>query len=575
MSLIPRSFINELLARSDLVELIDSRVPLRKKGHNYTACCPFHNEKTPSFTVAPAKQFYHCFGCGANGNAISFLMEFDRLSFVEAIEQLAGQLGLEVPKEARTTPAAVAPSTDLYQLMERAAGYYQSQLRHHPFAIDYLKQRGLTGHIAKDFGIGYAPDGWDNLLKNLGQTTEMIESLMTAGLLIKKAEGGYYDRFRDRIIFPIRDRRGRVIGFGGRIIEKGEPKYLNSPETPIFHKGSELYGLYEALQADRHLTRLLVVEGYMDVVALAQFGLHHVVATLGTATTAEHIQRLFRVTQEVIFSFDGDRAGQAAAWKALEVLLPLLQDGWQVKFLLLPAGDDPDSVIRKEGLEKFKQRLNEASSLADFFFTTLIQSVNLNTAEGKAALAKKGVALINKMSTNVLQQLMFERLAKMVRIDVNTLRGITHNAKSKQVVEAPTKYPVVLPRRSPMRSAIALLLQYPEIVQQLPDGFYLPEMDANGSYLIRELIQVIHENQVITTGALLEYFRERSEKELLAKLAVYEMPIPVEGALQEFLDTLRHIQKLHVDNEVEILLQKDHLTDQERERLRELLIPSK
>ncbi len=577
MSLIPRSFINEILARCDVVEIIDARVPLKKKGNNHTACCPFHNEKTPSFTVSATKQFYHCFGCGANGNAIGFLMDYEHLSFVEAVEQLASQLGMEVPREAKgeTKSVAAAIAPDLYQLLEQVARFYKNQLSSNQVAVNYLKQRGLTGEIAKDFMIGYSPDSWDSVYQKFGTNKEAIESLLIAGLLIKKQEGnGYYDRFRDRIMFPIRDRRGRVIGFGGRILEKGEPKYLNSPETPVFHKGSELYGLHEALQTDRNINKLIVVEGYMDVVALAQYGIRNAVATLGTATTADHIQRLFRVVQEVIFCFDGDRAGQAAAWKALEVTLPLLQDGWQVRFLLLPEGEDPDSMVRKEGQENFIERVNNASSLADFLFATLSQSIDLTTAEGKARLAKLAVPLINKLPAGVFQQLLFERLANRVRMDVGILRNVT-KAPAQRLTTPVSIRQNNITRLSPMRLAIALLIQNPTIIHSMPEGVEYEHTVLPGSTLLQELMSVITESKDLSTGALLEYWRDRPEQDYLAKLAAWEINIPQEGIEQEFLGTLARLQQLQRENQMEALLQKGNLTEEERQLLQTLLATSK
>jgi DNA primase len=566
MNRIPRTFINELLTRCDIVELIDARVPLRKKGANHSACCPFHNEKTPSFTVSQAKQFYHCFGCGANGNAIGFLMEFDRLTFVEAIEQLAAYCGLTVPRENDAAPIAKSVSPDLYQLMEKVAVFYQQQLRQHLPAIDYLKQRGLSGQIAKEFGIGYAPDSWDAVLKKINQVAE----LASAGLIIEKAKNNFYDRFRDRIMFPIRDKRGRVIGFGGRILDKGEPKYLNSPETPIFHKGSELYGLYEACQAQRNLTSLLVVEGYMDVVALAQHNIHNVVATLGTATTAEHIQRLFRLVPEIIFCFDGDRAGQAAAWKALDVTLPYLQDGRQAKFLLLPENEDPDSLVRKEGTEKFMARANNATSLADFLFVYLSKQTNMTSAEGKARYAKLVVPLLHKLPTGVLQQLLFERLANAVRMEVDTLKNIT---REKTVATSTLNAQKSL-KRSPMRMAIALLLQHPQLVQSLPDAreqWILP-----GSELLKELIDLLKQTPQLTTAVLVEYWRDRAEHVLLSQLASWDLALPEAGVEQEFLGTITRLQQMNKAQLAEQLMGRiDNLSDAERMTLQKLITTDK
>lgn len=567
---IPREFINEVLARSDIVELIDVRVPLKKKGNNYSACCPFHNEKTPSFTVSQNKQFYHCFGCGKNGNAISFLMDYDHFSFIEAIEHLANQLGLQIPREIERDKPKASP--DLYDTMAQAARFYQQELRKHPVAIEYLKSRGLSGQIAKEFAIGYAPAGWDGLLKTINQS----QSLLTTGLVIKKSEGGFYDRFRDRIMFPIRDRRGRVIAFGGRIINNGEPKYLNSPETPIFHKGSELYGLYEACQAVRQLTRLIVVEGYMDVVALAQHDIRNVVATLGTATTVDHISRLFRLTQEVIFCFDGDNAGRNAAWKALENTLPVLQDGWQVKFLFLPQGEDPDSFVRKNGAENFNQQLDHATSLPEFFLNHLAAQVDLGSMEGKAKLAKLAVPLLNKIPLGVFQQLLFEKLAQLVRMDVKTLRELT-GAKITVKQNEPLQKQTTANKRSPMRLTIALLIQHPELIQHLDENsvinFTLP-----GSELLKEIFAVLKNSTNLNTGMLLENWRERDDYNLLAQLAAWDLQIPLGGIAEEFKGIMTALYKQNRENQIEYLLQRANLgqlNTEEKLKLQELIAANK
>ncbi|NAX39732.1 DNA primase, partial [Vibrio sp. V26_P1S5P106] len=395
---IPRSFIDDLLARLDIVDIIDARVKLKKKGKNYSACCPFHNEKTPSFSVSQEKQFYHCFGCGVHGNAIDFLMEYERLEFPEAIEELASSLGLEVPREERPGGPfnKQAPRTNseekrtLYDLMGSIAQFYRQQLKAPTSrqAIEYLKNRGLSGEIVQKFGIGYVADEWDLIRKNFGQSRQNQEMLVTGGMLIENDKGNRYDRFRGRIMFPIRDRRGRVIGFGGRVIGDGTPKYLNSPETPIFHKGKELYGLYEVLEAYREPEQILVVEGYMDVVALAQYGVDYSVASLGTSTTGDHLQLLFRQTNTVVCCYDGDRAGREAAWRALENALGYLKTGNILKFLFLPDGEDPDSYIRTQGKERFEQAIKEAKPLSSYLFDNLIDSYNINlgTVEGKSTL---------------------------------------------------------------------------------------------------------------------------------------------------------------------------------------------
>lgn len=415
--LIPQSFIDNMLDRLDIVEVVDSRVKLRKTGKNYSACCPFHDEKTPSFTVSPEKQFFYCFGCGASGNALGFVMDYERLSYPEAIEQLARSVGLNVPREVQTEAQIKREEEkkSIYSLLEKTNDFYQTQLRYHPskdMAVNYLKRRGLDGKTAKEYGVGFAPPGWDNLLKSLAITDEEKHLLIEGGMLIHHAdEKKLYDRFRHRIMFPIRDTRGRVIGFGGRVLGDDKPKYLNSPETPIFHKGQELYGLFEARMAYRELPRLLVVEGYMDVVSLAQFGIRYGVATLGTACSEDHLNRAFKYTNEVVFCFDGDKAGRSAAHRALESSLTTMADGRTVKFLFLPEGEDPDTLVRQIGLEKFERMIELAVPLEDFLFDAVAEGLNIRTMEGRATFSKRAAPLLEKLPKSVFRELMFENLA--------------------------------------------------------------------------------------------------------------------------------------------------------------------
>lgn len=416
-SLIPQSFLDDLLARIDLIDVVDSRVKLKKTGKNYSACCPFHNEKTPSFSVVPHKQFYHCFGCGASGNALKFVMEYDGLSFRDAVEKLASQAGMEVPKDEASVfeIRQEQQQLPLFDLMQQAGKFFEQMLRTHPErakAVDYLKGRGLSGKAAKFFGVGYAPAGWDNLQNFLAANADKdtIKQLVTCGMLIEKEDGRTYDRFRDRIMFPIRDARGRYIAFGGRVLTDEKPKYLNSPETPIFQKGKELYGLYEARKIRQKLTRFIIVEGYMDVVALADFGIHYAVATLGTATSEHHLRRLFKIVPEVIFCFDGDQAGRTAAARAMETVLPVLEDGLQARFLFLPDDEDPDSLVRKEGKAAFEQRLNSAIHLPEFLFNFVKDQVDFDTLDGKARLDQLAAPLINRLPKGMLRNLMKQKL---------------------------------------------------------------------------------------------------------------------------------------------------------------------
>ena len=428
--LIPQSFIDNLLDRVDIVEIVDHRVKLKKTGKNYSACCPFHDEKSPSFTVSPEKQFFYCFGCGASGNALGFIMDYERLAFPEAVEQLARVAGLEVPREERSQAQIQREEEkrSIYTLLEKADTFYQTQLRQHPskqMAVAYLKGRGLDGKIAKDYGVGFAPPGWDNLLKALATNDEDKHLLIEGGMLIHQPdEKKIYDRFRHRIMFPIRDTRGRVIGFGGRVLGDDKPKYLNSPETPVFHKGQELYGLYEARLAYRDLPRLLVVEGYMDVVSLAQFGIRYGVATLGTACGEDHLERAFRHTSEVVFCFDGDKAGRNAAHRALESSLSSMKDGRQVKFLFLPDGEDPDTLVRQIGPEKFEHMINLAVPLEDYLFDAVAEGLNIRTMEGRATFSRRAAPLLHRLPKGVFRELMFENLASRTGLSRSVLQEL-------------------------------------------------------------------------------------------------------------------------------------------------------
>ena len=433
--LIPQSFIDDLLNRTDIVEVVSSRIQLKKAGKNYTACCPFHKEKTPSFSVSPDKQFYYCFGCGAGGNALGFIMDHDSLDFPQAVEDLAKRAGMDIPREeggrGRTPRQPV--DSPLYPLLTAAADYYRQTLKSHPTrksAVDYLKGRGLTGEIARDFGLGFAPPGWDNLHKHMAGDKLQQKAMIDAGLLIENAENGrIYDRFRDRVMFPIRDSRGRVIAFGGRVLGDDKPKYLNSPETPVFHKGQELYGLYEARKNNRDLDEIMVVEGYMDVIALAQQGLRNAVATLGTATSEEHLKRLFRLVPSVLFCFDGDAAGRKAAWRALEATLPNLQDGRRARFLFLPEGEDPDTLVRSEGTDAFRARINQhAQPLADYFFQQLSEEADPRSLEGKAHLVTLAAPLIDKIPGNHLRALMRQRLSEITGLSGEMLQQVAQSA---------------------------------------------------------------------------------------------------------------------------------------------------
>ncbi|NIP73675.1 MAG: DNA primase [Gammaproteobacteria bacterium] len=573
---IPQTFIDELMNRVDIVEVIDARVPLKKAGRDYSACCPFHSEKTPSFTVSQTKQFYHCFGCGAHGTALGFLMDYEHLGFVEAVEELAGTVGLEVPREAGTSPRP-SGADELYAVMDRAAGFYRRALREHPKAgraIDYLKGRGLTGEIAAEYGIGYAPRGWDNLLRALGAGPEAQRLLAKAGLVAEKEGGGAYDRFRDRIQFPIRDRRGRVVAFGGRILEGDGPKYLNSPETPIFHKGRELYGLYEARKALRKPERLLVVEGYMDVVALAQFGIRYAVATLGTATTAEHLETLYRVAPEVVFCFDGDRAGRDAAWRALENALAVLRDGRQARFLFLPEGEDPDSVVRQEGQAAFEARIADAIPLSEFFLEALRARADTATEEGRGRLAELARPLLARLPEGVFRQRLIERVAGAVHLPAERMGKLIGGPAGDSRRVPPPGAAARARRRSPARLAIALLLQHPGLARQVGDADTLKSLEVPGVDLLAQILEMLHREPHLTTGALLERWREAPEGKHLFKLARLELPGTEVSLAREFQDTVRHLAAKGRERRWEFLQEKlarEGLSESEKEEWKQLL----
>ncbi|HHJ14125.1 MAG TPA: DNA primase [Gammaproteobacteria bacterium] len=535
---IPQSFIDDLLNRVDIVEVIDARVPLKKAGREYQACCPFHNEKTPSFTVSPAKQFYHCFGCGAHGSAIGFLMEYERLEFPEAIEELARGLGLEVPREGGDE-APRPRHDDHYSLLERVDRYFRDQLRQHPQssrAVDYLKRRGLSGEIAARFGLGYAPPGWDNLLRQLGDDTHAARLALELGLLAERDGGGLYDRFRDRIMFPIRDRRGRTIGFGGRVLGDEKPKYMNSPESPVFHKGRELYGLFEARKAGKP-DQLLVVEGYMDVVALAQHGLPHAVATLGTATTPEHLEQLYRTVHRVVFCFDGDAAGRRAAWRALENSLPVMREGREASFLFLPEGEDPDSLVRRIGAEAFREKTVHSVPLSRFFMEQLAGQVDTTTIDGRAHLVELARPLLTRMPDSVFRDLLLDALAERCGMGVEKLHNRLFGREIRQKPEPrPRRTGHTAP--SPVRTAIRLLLEKPALAQGLTPPFGFEDLDQPGVGLLLELLEKAGQNPHIRTGALIEHWRGREDQRHLARLAGTALDLPETGLEAEFRDAL-------------------------------------
>lgn len=600
-----------MLDRVDIVEVIDRRVKLKKTGKNYSARCPFHEERSPSFSVNPDKQFYYCFGCGAGGNALTFLMEYENVEFPQAVESLASSAGMVVPREPSRggrDPAQQEEShKPLYAVMEQASQYYQQQLRSHPQAqraVAYLKGRGLSGEIAKQFDLGYAPPGWDNLHTALGGGDALRDLLIKAGMLVNNEDGRIYDRFRDRIMFPIRDRRGRVIAFGGRVLGDDKPKYLNSPETDIFHKGRELYGLYQARQTTRKLERIVVVEGYMDVIALAQHGISYATATLGTATSHAHLERVYRLCPEVVFCFDGDEAGRKAALRALEAALPSMEDGRQARFLFLPEGQDPDDAVRAKGQAQFEEMLSNAVPLETFLFDSAARGLDLASLDGRARMSKQALPYIRQLPEGVYRQLMFKALAERTGLELSSLMLLEapppppardYNADDD---EPPPDYdgPPESERgyRAPVRAqqfkhqvpakgysnlaqaAIALLLHKPGIARLVsPDA--LEGVIGEDGQLLRELLQLLHRRPESSTAMLLGHWYGTDEGKLLSRLAGQERLIPATGIEQQFTDTMGALAQLPHQSKLSAQVDKLKLTnyaevsESEKQRLRELL----
>lgn len=604
---IPQRFIDDLLARVDVVEVVGERVALKKTGRNHSGLCPFHQEKSPSFTVSGDKQFYHCFGCGANGNALRFLMEYDRMRFPEAVEYLASQLGLEVPREGADDPRAQARERqrkEAVNLLELAGNFFRERLKMPEAgqARSYLEERGLSAEIQQLFGVGYAPDSWDGLKRHLAQRGIADATQVEYGLLVHHEDSGRtYDRFRDRIVFPIRDLRGRTLGFGGRVMGDAKPKYLNSPETPVFHKGRELYGLHEARQAPGRLERLLIVEGYMDVLALAQFGIRNVVATLGTATTEDHLQRLFRLVPDVVFCFDGDRAGRQAALKAMNTALPLMIDGRQARFLFLPEGEDPDSMVRSEGAAVFEQRIECASPLSEFLFEQAAQGRDLGHLEERERYASEVLAAIGRLPEGVLKSILLTELSRRTGVDIARFQslleaqgrepgaGANHSngapvgaaapstgASARQEAQAPRSAQLAL---NQMGRTLQLLVHEPGLVDRLPESDDWCDQNDPDAGLCREVVRLLKAGRYRSPQVLLAHFLGTPEGERLASLASQAplVPAALRGAeLDNWVAYFqRHQRKRSPREEYESLLERtrngEDLSREERQRLLQLL----
>ncbi len=571
--LIPQDFIDDLVARADIVEVIGRRVQLKKAGREFKACCPFHDEKTPSFTVSPAKGFYHCFGCGAHGTALGFLMEYDHMDFPEAVESLAQTMGVEVPRNESDRPSR--RYDELFSLTGKVEKDWQRALKDSPAAIEYLKKRGIDGATASRFGLGYAPDGWSNVLDRYGKSDEAIDRLLATGLVIRKDNGRHYDRFRDRLMFPIRDARGRTIGFGGRTLGDGEPKYLNSPETVLFHKGRELYGLWEARQALRSIDRLVVVEGYMDVVALARNGIDFAVATLGTATTGDHLNRLFRLTEDVAFCFDGDRAGSKAAWRALETALPHVREGRQIRFVFLPDGEDPDSFVNANGADAFVKAVDDGIALSDFLIAELSAQVDLGTVDGRARLAELAKPLVSKVPAGVYRDLLLDSLADTVGLTSERLERSLGNAEERQSpgarrATALRRKVASTGRPSVVRRAITLLLNNPHAGDKL-DVEKLAGIRRPGIDLLHRLIETVQHEPNITTAGLLERWRHDEDGRHLGKLAASEVPDGDDfDAAAELDECLNQLVAAGRRDRVDFLIEKQRVGSLDEEELAEL-----
>ena len=582
--LIPQSFIQDLLNRVDIVDVVERYVPLKKAGANYVACCPFHGEKTPSFTVSQTKQFYHCFGCGAHGTAIGFMIEYAGVGFIYAVKDLAQSAGMQMPEFKPERPRGkTEEGDDLYAIMLKAAQYYRNQLKDAPRAIEYLKKRGLSGEIAKEFGIGYAPDGWQNL--QAAYPDYNAKALVAAGLVIQGDEGKRYDRFRDRVMFPIVDQRGNIIGFGGRVLDKGEPKYLNSPETPLFEKGRELYGLYQGRRAIRDAGRVIVVEGYMDVVALAQSGIGYAVATLGTATTPTHVQKLLRQVDDVVFCFDGDDAGRKAAWRALENSLDLLADGKQLSFLFLPQGEDPDTYVRKLGKDAFEKLLGEGKPLSQFLLDELKSHVDLATGEGRAALLKEAKPLVMRITAPFLGRIIRQNLAQVAGLNVQDLER-EYGIKTMRTAQSAPARSAATPVRGPARKVIELLMLCPELHvladrRELAGAHAVASIRPDEIGLLDALLDVFEQSASTRVG---EYFRgtefESAVREIEASVLNRPEAAFEETALKEqFIDDWHNL-RVAIDSELresrrKVLQQKQTLSPEEQAEYRALLQPQR
>ena len=576
--LIPQNFIDDLIARVDIVEIMGSRIQIKKAGKEFKAVCPFHDDSNPSLTISPSKGFYHCFSCGAHGTAVGFLMNYEHLSFIEAIESLASSLGVEIPYEQNQQP--IKKNNNLYDLLAEIQAHYQLLLKKNSGAIEYLKNRGITGDVAKRFNVGFAPPGWRNILDKYGTSKNGISELLKLGLIIQKDNNNYYDRFRERIMFPIRDNRGRYIGFGGRILNQEQPKYLNSPETPLFHKGRELYGLYECQQALRNIQKIVVVEGYMDVISLAQHGIDYAVASMGTATTDDHFNRLFRLTDYIYFCFDGDQAGLDAAWRALKNALPHVREGRQIKFVFLPEKDDPDTYVKKNSATAFEKELDDGLDLSDFLIEKLAKDIDMKSIDGRARLAEKTKPLINQIPEGIFKELILEKLseaiglstAKLNKLLVNQDYQLARNGRSRIISKLPKKKLKGGP--SVIKKAITLILNYPSIANDITHE-KIGKNAKPGVEILKKLVTTIQEKPQITTAGLIELWRDDPEGKFLGQLAISELPENEDfNAKDELQDCLHQIMRDNHKARITHLINKqsnNELASDEKKELKDLI----
>ena len=558
MAGIPSEFIDQILDRVDIVDIISPRVVLKKAGKDYQALCPFHTENTPSFTVSPNKQFYHCFGCGKHGSAIGFMMEFEGMEFVDSIETLAQMAGMEVPNQGNYQHSN--KSKNLYEVMDNANRYFLNSFNQSEFARGYIENRGISAETYQVFQVSFAPDSWDGLMKNMSNTSQ--NDLMEAGLLAKNDNGRVYDKFRGRLMFPIQDKRGRVIAFGGRAVKPDQkPKYLNSPETPLFHKGKELYGLNIARKHSND-KNIIVVEGYMDVIALHQAGIKNSVATLGTATSEHHIITLLRSYEEIVFCFDGDKAGIEAAWKALVISLPVYRDDKNIRFLILPDSHDPDTYVKEFGSDAFKKQMKNSTSLSNFLLKKLKENIDLDSIDGRAKFIDKSKSYINELPKGQFRKLLLEEVSNLTKTKVDfILKPKTTNIQS-------------IEQWTPIRKAIAILINRPSLVVNFPKELAFNEIKQNGTNILKEIVEFCHSSPHISTAVLLENFREHQAFSHLSSLATVSLDLNDEQMHLELKDIKKHFEKTIQKHKIARLREKkakSALTEEEKTELVNLL----